>query len=137
MNDSILLISLPLKKQFQRLFLTISDPSQILLVFFLMIRPPPNSTLFPYPTLFRSMASLEPERLHEGIFLVGIFQSPLIKRYPPHELSGRPQIRLEKSRLYVTKEHFFECGDTKVDRKSTRLNSSHSQISYAVFCLKR
>src|SRR2546430_7147012 len=68
-----------------------------------MIRRPPRSTLFPYTTLFRSVASLRDDR---GLDLV---------RRRPRPASARP------------------LGD----RKSTRLNSSHSQISYAVFCLKK
>src|SRR6266542_5458421 len=64
--------------------------------FFLMIRRPPRSTLFPYTTLFRSLR-------------------PLCR--PP----GRPG----------------ECPPCRRDRKSTRLNSSHGSISYAVFCLKK
>src|SRR5688572_31867400 len=84
-----------------------------------MIRRPPRSTLFPYTTLFRS------------------------KRNPgevDHTMEDRPS--------YYSKRHksgkrkcwrtigYFEVDD-KPDRKSTRLNSSHSQISYAVFCLKK
>src|SRR2546430_13246833 len=74
--------------------------------FFLMIRRPPRSTLFPYTTLFRS-------RLRRGPHLVslGAARPPQRRAHPP------------------------EHGDR--DRKSTRLNSSHSQISYAVFCLKK
>src|SRR2546430_14155667 len=81
------------------------------LFFFLMIRRPPRSTLFPYTTLFRSLLgdnlpNLPPDRL------------PLLQRtLPVAPVTGRP----------------IEAGD----RKSTRLNSSHSQISYAVFCLKK
>src|SRR2546427_5686047 len=81
--------------------------------FFLMIRRPPRSTLFPYTTLFRSHAS---RRLHgagqfhlQGQRRPGGFQRG-------HSETVRPRV---------------------VDRKSTRLNSSHSQISYAVFCLKK
>src|SRR2546430_13632073 len=70
-----------------------------LIFFFLMIRRPPRSTLFPYTTLFRSMG---------GIHFIGINAPP--------DLEELPVLR---------------------DRKSTRLNSSHSQISYAVFCLKK
>src|SRR2546430_2816227 len=79
-----------------------------------MIRRPPRSTLFPYTTLFRSPgvkpAGLEPWR---G------------KRTVHREFGGCDEIGCL---------HF---GDFTVDRKSTRLNSSHSQISYAVFCLKK
>src|SRR2546428_3421435 len=76
--------------------------------FFLMIRRPPRSTLFPYTTLFRS--SERPprrRRMHHG-------RDP--HRRHPADDSLRPRAR---------------------DRKSTRLNSSHDQISYAVFCLKK
>src|SRR5215203_6997479 len=69
-----------------------------LLFFFLMIRRPPRSTLFPYTTLFRSRAQLDADR-------------------PPH--AAHP--------LAVPAR----------DRKSTRLNSSHANISYAVFCLTK
>src|SRR2546427_3589030 len=72
-----------------------------------MIRRPPRSTLFPYTTLFRS-------GVHAG-------------------RSGRAWLALER-----TCADHAECRDgPEGDRKSTRLNSSHSQISYAVFCLKK
>src|SRR2546422_11389742 len=83
----------------------------LLLFFFLMIRRPPRSTLFPYTTLFRSL----------GVELV-----------VPHRLGDAgagdraarvPHQELEQRELQ--------------DRKSTRLNSSHGYISYAVFCLKK
>src|SRR3989442_5434738 len=75
-----------------------------------MIRRPPRSTLFPYTTLFRS--------LH-----------PLLRRFRVVDLRPR-----------VAHTHVVGVGDswTKIeDRKSTRLNSSHVRISYAVFCLKK
>src|SRR6478672_13355025 len=78
-------------------------------LFFLMIRRPPRSTLFPYTTLFRSRRRPGPGRL-----------------------------------LALTRRHAGEAGrgghgrgPARRDRKSTRLNSSHDQISYAVFCLKK
>src|SRR3989475_8589469 len=91
--------------------------------FFLMIRRPPRSTLFPYTTLFRSLhraARLAAQLLHGLIVLPAFGRATvqgddLIARLDPRPLRGR-----------VGK-----------DRKSTRLNSSHSQISYAVFCLKK
>src|SRR5438876_8368558 len=82
---------------------TVGRPSPIL--FFSVIRPPPISTLFPYTTLFRSLAGL-------GM--------PLLVHA---ELPG-PIARAAPSR-------------GSEDRKSTRLNSSHPSISYAVFCLKK
>src|SRR2546430_13514339 len=91
-----------------------------------MIRRPPRSTLFPYTTLFRSAwlgrcRSLAANDRGEG-----------------ERLAPTLQIRGEREEI-VTHRH--PCRATvatpSVDRKSTRLNSSHSQISYAVFCLKK
>src|SRR3712207_8361286 len=92
--------------------------------FFLMIRRPPRSTLFPYTTLFRSSGpgdlreDREPdasERRGRDLRLHAVRSAPVpgeVRRYPQHRLSPG-------------------------DRKSTRLNSSHANISYAVFCLKK
>src|SRR2546421_7176787 len=79
-----------------------------------MIRRPPRSTLFPYTTLFRSKAASERERTLIKFLLCSGFRSH--KRGRRH--CGSPPAPAE-------------------DRKSTRLNSSHDQISYAVFCLKK
>src|SRR2546430_3996507 len=81
-----------------------------------MIRRPPRSTLFPYTTLFRS-----PLR---GRFAVGGDRPrrPRLEERQPHEPA--PVLAVRFARVLR-------------DRKSTRLNSSHSQISYAVFCLKK
>src|SRR5690349_23269693 len=73
-----------------------------------MIRPPPRSTLFPYTTLFRSPVRLRPGAGPRGLAHPGLGERPLVARQ-----RGRR------------------------DRKSTRLNSSHVEISYAVFCLKK
>src|SRR5688572_31679794 len=82
-----------------------------------MIRRPPRSTLFPYTTLFRSQQ-----------------QRRLADTRLPTNQNHRPGDD-------ATAEHeveFLDAGlETAADRKSTRLNSSHSQISYAVFCLKK
>src|SRR2546430_8587770 len=89
--------------------------------FFLMIRRPPRSTLFPYTTLFRSE---EDDRDHSQRERRG-WQS----RCPIFHAK-----RLEcEHRAPVIERWLFQPRD----RKSTRLNSSHSQISYAVFCLKK
>src|SRR5690242_21177522 len=74
-----------------------------------MIRPPPRSTLFPYTTLFRSLA---------------------VERFP------RDTARLEGIMLERNEREVGELS-VRPDRKSTRLNSSHMSISYAVFCLKK
>src|SRR2546430_12076782 len=83
-----------------------------------MIRRPPRSTLFPYTTLFRSHALERTRPLLDEPDAVG-------GRLPGHE---QHLARADGQVLFV-------AGQT--DRKSTRLNSSHSQISYAVFCLKK
>src|SRR3989475_3951766 len=76
-----------------------------------MIRRPPRSTLFPYTTLFRSYA-----------------------RRDPRDRDNRHAEDSERQRQLVGRQ---VSGGPAQDRKSTRLNSSHSQISYAVFCLKK
>src|SRR2546427_8915872 len=82
-----------------------------------MIRRPPRSTLFPYTTLFRSQVD---QHLH----------------------AARARTLQGKDRVAAVLGHAHEMGQPQrrgpcPDRKSTRLNSSHSQISYAVFCLKK
>src|SRR2546427_4969500 len=88
--------------------------------FFLMIRRPPRSTLFPYTTLFRSTGWLS---------LVAVFAYMLISAAVYFLYTGPGYLRYLREIVL-----FLPIG---VDRKSTRLNSSHSQISYAVFCLKK
>src|SRR2546429_4676413 len=85
-----------------------------------MIRRPPSSTLFPYTTLFRSRSGGR-----------GLPQVRLERIRQP----ARPALlrRREPARQRVERNH--RCGEP--DRKSTRLNSSHGYISYAVFCLKK
>src|SRR5688572_31984465 len=80
-----------------------------------MIRRPPRSTLFPYTTLFRS---LREQRAHRT------------RRRVPHQRAQQPVAAGGGARCRLR-------GARRRDRKSTRLNSSHSQISYAVFCLKK
>src|SRR2546427_5785215 len=86
-----------------------------------MIRRPPRSTLFPYTTLFRSYRLLPPPSAPVGLWgvvvSVGAALVPILFTY-----GGWQQTN------FIAEE---------IDRKSTRLNSSHSQISYAVFCLKK
>src|SRR3712207_6948847 len=98
-----------------------------------MIRRPPRSTLFPYTTLFRSDPGLAPLGTDD-------------------EAAGRPPspFRIALARHLESAERWMRAGDktgdvhqpsdmalTGLDRKSTRLNSSHANISYAVFCLKK
>src|SRR5438477_8856598 len=79
--------------------------------FFLMIRPPPRSTLFPYTTLFRSQGrDAEPDH---------------------------PRVEAHADAAESLGVHAADDPGAETDRKSTRLNSSHMSISYAVFCLKK
>src|SRR2546428_8171239 len=90
-----------------------------------MIRRPPRSTLFPYTTLFRSVRVREKVAVHRphphdtGIIVA--------RRTGPQRVAGPIHATIE----------FRSVGNPARDRKSTRLNSSHDQISYAVFCLKK
>src|SRR2546422_3453506 len=82
-----------------------------------MIRRPPRSTLFPYTTLFRSVRARHDQR----------------RNLNPHELLAA------RARGHGVVEDRVPAAraDIEIDRKSTRLNSSHGYISYAVFCLKK
>src|SRR3712207_8303709 len=89
-----------------------------------MIRRPPRSTLFPYTTLFRS-------RAHRGRLRVHRAAAPLQDHAPP-----QGPLRLQRPRAPGDAEA-PQRERQREDRKSTRLNSSHANISYAVFCLKK
>src|SRR3712207_7985960 len=84
-----------------------------------MIRRPPRSTLFPYTTLFRSASAI-----------AAVWESGTIKQQGGD---------LQKGKWDVMPLPAFTTGGSRqaTDRKSTRLNSSHANISYAVFCLKK
>src|SRR3712207_9013933 len=91
-----------------------------------MIRRPPRSTLFPYTTLFRSpvRAPLSPVELVHLLAEVGAYGV----NFHDNDLVPIDATPAERDRI---------VRDFKADRKSTRLNSSHANISYAVFCLKK
>src|SRR3712207_8653985 len=89
--------------------------------FFLMIRRPPRSTLFPYTTLFRSAGregAARPKQQGVALILVAALGRRNLLHHARRSDDHLPRIRVQ-------------------DRKSTRLNSSHANISYAVFCLKK
>src|SRR3712207_7325019 len=88
-----------------------------------MIRRPPRSTLFPYTTLFRSSEYRGFVKVHGEL----------------EGLAGTPPFRVVLAKKQVDALSFEELRHKvlEVDRKSTRLNSSHANISYAVFCLKK
>src|SRR5438445_6403859 len=79
-----------------------------------MIRRPPRSTLFPYTTLFRSLV--------ESV---------------QHVTDGHDHPAIDQPAATPCAQHGQRARDDRADRKSTRLNSSHANISYAVFCLKK
>src|SRR3712207_8613084 len=91
-----------------------------------MIRRPPRSTLFPYTTLFRSWVLVD-----YGDFVVHVFESKARQFYDLERL-------WREARRVRLPEDAAAGGSAEgsLDRKSTRLNSSHANISYAVFCLK-
>src|SRR5438132_6415774 len=92
-----------------------------------MLLPPPTSTLFPYTTLFRSQLKIRPE-------LIAHILENAMPRVAKHQLRlGVVNIAL----VPVDVVQHMSARHEEVDRKSTRLNSSHTVISYAVFCLKK
>src|SRR3712207_8293754 len=102
-----------------------------------MIRRPPRSTLFPYTTLFRSLIAPTPVREQVGDLMVrrsGSVHALLSIPSPPSASPPERQtlIACPSPGLYGNSKE-----KDSADRKSTRLNSSHANISYAVFCLKK
>src|SRR3712207_7759305 len=89
-----------------------------------MIRRPPRSTLFPYTTLFRSRAGIQGGQEHVVVAVREVF-----------ELLRLTRVLVLKSEALCLEVHVLN--ELPRDRKSTRLNSSHANISYAVFCLKK
>src|SRR3712207_8212941 len=97
-----------------------------------MLRRPPRSTLFPYTTLFRSRLKRQPpvaQRRVDDVYAVPAhpFQDDEVVELPVQDRAGREAVQR------------IDIGGhpPRGDRKSTRLNSSHANISYAVFCLKK
>src|SRR3712207_8569475 len=86
-----------------------------------MIRRPPRSTLFPYPTLFRSMDNRSHLSLRDG----AVLSRCRLDRFEHNDPASLAEALARRD------------GKRLLDRKSTRLNSSHANISYAVFCLKK
>src|SRR3712207_9019408 len=100
--------------------------------FFLMIRRPPRSTLFPYTTLFRSINRVAAELTRGGPHVAAEARNLTL----PLELRPGEEV----TSVAAPAAPFEGPGSPQaviVDRKSTRLNSSHANISYAVFCLKK
>src|SRR3712207_7480003 len=87
-----------------------------------MIRRPPRSTLFPYTTLFRSA-------IPAGAHILAVADAV--------DVMTRRTAYSEGRSVEATLDEVRRLADVQLDRKSTRLNSSHANISYAVFCLKK
>src|SRR3712207_7210298 len=102
-----------------------------------MIRRPPRSTLFPYTTLFRSVREAWEEagvRVEAGAVLgvfAGTWPDRIVLLYDAHPAPG------DATPSGPANAHEIDAVEWVEDRKSTRLNSSHANISYAVFCLKK
>src|SRR3712207_8173966 len=92
-----------------------------------MIRRPPRSTLFPYTTLFRSVVAV---RVHHELDRVG-------DDLTAHERRLHPLVAHADAVGDGDRDELARVAAGGLDRKSTRLNSSHANISYAVFCLKK
>src|SRR2546430_6869450 len=90
-----------------------------------MIRRPPRSTLFPYTTLFRSLAGLQGHLI--ALCVLEVFLGADQVEAAVQQINALAQLSGGGNAILLAGK----------DRKSTRLNSSHSQISYAVFCLKK
>src|SRR3712207_7989458 len=93
-----------------------------------MLRRPPISTLFPYTTLFRSLKNLLANAFkftEKGSVTLTVRRADKGRRFASRDLDEADAVIA------------FAVADTGIDRKSTRLNSSHANISYAVFCLKK
>src|SRR5690242_20798925 len=98
-----------------------------------MIRRPPTSTLFPYTTLFRSRELRRADRERTEFFSANFMRTPMMAgNWKMYKTPAETTAFFEKFRPLVEKSSHCE-----IDRKSTRLNSSHMSISYAVFCLKK
>src|SRR3712207_7897442 len=97
-----------------------------------MIRRPPRSTLFPYTTLFRSV-----DLPDTGQYEIGMHIDDLSAVVERSEITNYYHQVYTASEGLANAEADAEAATLPLDRKSTRLNSSHANISYAVFCLKK
>src|SRR3712207_7415155 len=100
-----------------------------------MIRRPPRSTLFPYTTLFRSQGTLS-AAAREGVRLMALQNDPAAARAAVRNAAASLDPGITDRQITISPASCPVLNGGR-DRKSTRLNSSHANISYAVFCLKK
>src|SRR5438034_9807377 len=105
--------------------------SSLRIFFFLLIRRPPRSTLFPYTTLFRSEHIITSHERRSGHFTSS--ELPRGMHGIAYDIPGDPELAVGLEKAAAARDDTW----VMADRKSTRLNSSHTVISYAVFCLKK
>src|SRR5690348_9439699 len=105
--------------------------------FFLMLRRPPRSTLFPYTTLFRSAKPATTQYTFQQVAFPGDTFTQLLGINDQNVIAGYHGMDVNQGFRFILPSHYtLENFPGSADRKSTRLNSSHPSISYAVFCLK-
>src|SRR5947209_14506524 len=102
-----------------------------------MVRRPPTSTLFPYSTLFRSKGDLLVARRNGNTYRLASAEELMTGRRRPLAVAGLAAAALVACGFLAAILFNQPEGPRPGDRKSTRLNSSHANISYAVFCLKK
>src|SRR5256885_12136737 len=100
-----------------------------------MIRRPPRSTLFPYTTLFRSI--IAPNAKLSPLYERMVKRVAMQREGEPEDVASAVAFLCSERARYITGAVLTVTGGMDLDRKSTRLNSSHLVISYAVFCLTK
>src|SRR5256885_10759017 len=102
-----------------------------------MIRRPPRSTLFPYTTLFRSDSGAGFQLALDETYVIGDLKRGSHVQFKLTRRSAGDSLHIQTRERFVQNSWYHVAVVSDGDRKSTRLNSSHLVISYAVFCLKK
>src|SRR3712207_8312524 len=102
-----------------------------------MIRRPPRATLFPYTTLFRSWTVWNQSVVNEKVYTVSLLSIAVVMWLVVRWGDDAPGPHRDRWLVLIAYVLALTSTNHLIDRKSTRLNSSHANISYAVFCLKK